>query len=484
MAENKNNLKVLSDDWSDDLMIKDAQGNLHHLKDDVKDLPDITSKVSLVTKPALAPKDDKFIDTEPLSGSKDKKDLSFHPDDDVDIKTSSANLPVDDSKKYSLEKITDKLISKHGLKFTETDSKKFSDIFFDFFRNRKNAIVIRELLSKDVFINGKVLSEDVVNSLVSVAKAIKENINQEAGLVVRAEDMVQKSDAEFLQPVKVVSSKEKIELADIEKEINEETFDDSKSPGETQGEIQNILSGMSGKTNEQIDDKNQENIIADDGELEIKDEKQLDEPIIALEQTKDSVDSEKVDLAAKMLKDNAKESPITLVDQIKDKSIDAPVKTEKEELAVLPKVSRPSSVPVVKQQVVDVVAKSVPKPIEIEKVAPKPVPKATLTGAVEELQNLTLENFRRLGNSPSEQAEKLLVKVNLLEKDSVTKKAQGIEAWRNSEVYRTYLDLGEESLSQNKDVAAIIEQYNAAAKQTLSLEEFSAISDLNKQLRF
>ena len=130
--------------------------------------------------------------------------------------------------------------------------------------------------------------------------------------------------------------------------------------------------------------------------------------------------------------------------------------------------------------------KEVPKVVEPPKEVPpaKKPAKATLTGAVEELQSLTLDNFRRLGDSPSKQAEKLLAKINLLEKDSVTKKAQGIEAWRNSEIYTLYLKLGEESLSQNKDVAEIINQYQANDNKSLNLEEFSAISDLNKHLRF
>ena len=78
----------------------------------------------------------------------------------------------------------------------------------------------------------------------------------------------------------------------------------------------------------------------------------------------------------------------------------------------------------------------------------------------------------------------LLAKIALLEKDSVTKKAQGIEAWRNSEVYRLYLDLGEESLKLAKNISAIIQDRLNNNQDTLSAEEFAAISDLNKNLRF
>lgn len=465
MPENNNNLKVLSEDWSDDLMIKDEQGNMHPLKDAVDVVSPVTPKVSPVSKPAPAPEDDKFVAVEPTGLADDKKELSFHPEDDVEIQKIAANLPTDDSKKYSLEKITDKLVAKHNLKFVEAEQSKFTDIFFDFFRNRKNAIIIRELLSKNTLMNNSVLSEDVVNSLVSVAKAIKENINQEGGLVVRAKDMVAPKPAasEVLQPVEVTFSAEKPELADIEKELNQDVAESK----DAQDEIKNILPAIP------------------EGE-DIEKEQESAEELAITEISKELN-------GGKAKKDKKEKEVKKLEPENIAKEIDeAPVEEKVEEEKInLPKVSRPTQKPSDRKQVEDVVAKEAPKEapkvVEPPKAAPpaqKKPPKAALTGAVEELQSLTLDNFRRLGDSPSKQAEKLLAKINLLEKDSVTKKAQGIEAWRNSEIYTLYLKLGEESLSQNKDVAEIINQYQADNTTSLNLEEFSAISDLNKHLRF
>jgi hypothetical protein len=468
MPENNNNLKVLSEDWSDDLMIKDEQGNMQPLKDAVDVVSPVTSKVSPVSKPAPAPEDDKFVVAEPTGFADDKKELSFHPEDDVEIQKIAASLPSDDSKKYSLEKITDKLIAKHNLKFVAAEQSKFTDIFFDFFRNRKNAIIIRELLSKNILMNNSVLSEDVVNSLVSVAKAIKENINQEGGLVVRAKDMVAPKPAtsEVLQPVEVTSSAEKPELADIEKELNQDVAETK----DAQDEIKNILP-----------------TIAD--EKGMKEESKSDEELAITEISKE-LNGNKAKKDEEEEEDEVKKlAPEDIAKEIEKTPVEEKVE-EPEEKINLPKVSRPTQKSSDRKQVEDVVAKETPK--EVPKVVepPKEVPpakkpaKATLTGAVEELQSLTLDNFRRLGDSPSKQAEKLLAKINLLEKDSVTKKAQGIEAWRNSEIYTLYLKLGEESLSQNKDVAEIINQYQANDNKSLNLEEFSAISDLNKHLRF
>ena len=39
-------------------------------------------------------------------------------------------------------------------------------------------------------------------------------------------------------------------------------------------------------------------------------------------------------------------------------------------------------------------------------------------------------------------------------------------------------------MSKNEEVAALIRDYQKQGIETLSLEEFSAISDLNKLLRF
>jgi hypothetical protein len=110
--------------------------------------------------------------------------------------------------------------------------------------------------------------------------------------------------------------------------------------------------------------------------------------------------------------------------------------------------------------------------------------KGVLMGAVQELQSFDLVGFRRLGNNATERTQKIFDKINLLEQESYTKKAQGISAWRDSGVYKLYLQLGTESMIAGKEVADFIVEQENQNKHTLSIEEFSAISDLNKQLRF
>lgn len=107
-----------------------------------------------------------------------------------------------------------------------------------------------------------------------------------------------------------------------------------------------------------------------------------------------------------------------------------------------------------------------------------------LVGPMEELSLLTLETFRRLGETPAERAQKIGVKINLLAKESLAKKALGLNAWRQSPLYKLYVTLGQASMEHGLDLAAVINEYSGQGKEILTLDEFNAITDINKQLRF
>lgn len=107
-----------------------------------------------------------------------------------------------------------------------------------------------------------------------------------------------------------------------------------------------------------------------------------------------------------------------------------------------------------------------------------------LYGPVEELAGLNLENFRRLGKSPSDRTSKIMAKINLLTHDSLVRRSAGIKAWKQSNLYKVYLAIGQASMEHNLDVKNIIDEYQNQGKDIISIEEFEAITDLNKQLRF
>jgi len=107
-----------------------------------------------------------------------------------------------------------------------------------------------------------------------------------------------------------------------------------------------------------------------------------------------------------------------------------------------------------------------------------------LAGPTEELASLTLQTFRRLGSEAVSQASKISQKVDLLGEQSLIKKAQGIQAWRHSPLYKIYLAIGQASMEHGLSVQKVINQYLSQGREIMTLEEFEAISDLNKQFRF
>jgi len=100
-------------------------------------------------------------------------------------------------------------------------------------------------------------------------------------------------------------------------------------------------------------------------------------------------------------------------------------------------------------------------------------------GPTEELLNLTLEEFRSFGSNAKERVNKIYEKINLLEEESIDKKNQGISAWKNSAVYKEYVKVGEESLSNSASIEEAVDKNGK-----ISIDEFNSIADLNEQLNY
>jgi len=112
----------------------------------------------------------------------------------------------------------------------------------------------------------------------------------------------------------------------------------------------------------------------------------------------------------------------------------------------------------------------------------KYIPK--LTGPIDELREMNVLNFRRLSENPREAVLKIKKKISFLEEESYTKRFEGIKAWRQSPVNRLYLEIGQESIINKSPVSDIIEKRRQSRKPSLMIEEFKAVMDLNKDLRF
>lgn len=124
-----------------------------------------------------------------------------------------------------------------------------------------------------------------------------------------------------------------------------------------------------------------------------------------------------------------------------------------------------------------------PYPLVGEKITDVKVPTRSV-GPIDELKTLRLVDFKQLDSDPNKAILKIKQKIDLLEQDSFVKRIAGIEAWKQSEVYRTYLSLGKESMEQGMPIDAVISQRASQGLPTLNEAEFQALVKLNKMLEY
>lgn len=111
-------------------------------------------------------------------------------------------------------------------------------------------------------------------------------------------------------------------------------------------------------------------------------------------------------------------------------------------------------------------------------------PRSKLVGPIEELHRLDLASFHRLGPDAVSIVQKIKEKIDLLASESLTKKAEGVKAWKQSPVNQLYLAIGAASMSLGKSVEAVINDRATGGEPVLTTVEFRTIADLNKALRF
>ena len=440
---NNNNVSARNNSWLDDLLVKDQTGKLqswHKAQDVMVTVPDasMASKSSsddieiaenILPTIYVAPKDDSFYLLSLGGKPQDKAKHAFHPDDERHLQEAALNTAVDDSKKYSLEKLVNKLLEKQALNLDQYNRQLFSDLMYDFFRNRKNSIIVREYLSK-LTVNNKAIDVKILDIILSLVKTIKANIEAEGGLVIKANEIDRKNS--------VKEAFAKLEIKPKNVAILKTDFVPVLAP-----------------------------VVAMPVEKPVK----LEEPVIKSEAPaiiKETIPETK-DLKP-VVAPEPKVAPV--VEPIKEVKKEVPVASS----VSLPKVVRPQNVNTAKAKLHDVVT-----PVQ----APVKTPvKHVLVGPVDELANMSIDNFRRLGMDAGSRAQRIHEKITILEKDSVSKKAAGIAAWRQSPVYQQYLELGASSLMQGQEISNLIVKRTQAGEQVLTLEEFNTIGDLNKLLRF
>lgn len=335
------------------------------------------------SQPAVPMTDEHFLGLPaPLAKSEGAAIFGFHPDDEADLQKELEKITTllvgHEQKKYSLEKIIEKIIEKNKLTLSPDRLRRFSAILFSFFRHSRSPIHVRALLLEKSD-TGISLPETTVEAVMSVITILRDKIESVEGVVVREAELA---------------------LGVSDQPAEEET----KQP-----------------------------------------ESPKIEPTIP-----------------------KSEPVVPKVEVVEPVSIPVMREAAMPNGNDLPKVQRPTAS--------DMKLPSMP--------TARKYTSAKVMGKIDELAEMTVEQFRQIDTDPRMAAAKILQRINTLEKDSLMRKAQGIEAWRSNQVYGLYLRMGQLGLEQHKDIAAISSMLASQNEAYLSSEEFEAITDLNKYLRF
>lgn len=124
----------------------------------------------------------------------------------------------------------------------------------------------------------------------------------------------------------------------------------------------------------------------------------------------------------------------------------------------------------------------VQKPVDAN--APPPAldpvsPPVRLIGLTEELEDIGLDNFRRMARSPHDAAQKIIQQLDALKSESFERWTQGVQAWRASPLQKLYLGLVAESFRAGRSVVELIEERRKTNPDMLTAEEVGGILEVN-----
>ena len=108
----------------------------------------------------------------------------------------------------------------------------------------------------------------------------------------------------------------------------------------------------------------------------------------------------------------------------------------------------------------------------------------SLIGPLDELRTMSLEEFRSYSTDPAKASQEVLERIHTMEQESISKKAEAIQAWKASPLNQLYLKVGNYSLETTLPVESAIRDLEKKGESVMTLAEFDAIADINKQVRF
>lgn len=427
-----NNIETEAEGLPDGFLILDDQGVMYQFnKGDLQPYKQkkITQKTAPISTELLdTGMEEPMLQPPPLAVLKNSAAFYFHPEDEEEVlKVSSKTLVEGGPRQFSVQKIADKVENSFGLTLSVDGKKRLTQIILMAMRDRRSLMDTEDLLADTESSLGLGLPSPVAGALMIFIKQIKEKITAEGGLVV--DELVIgsfKNDIKSEKPAQLPKSETKQKKSVIEEIIKEI---------------------KSGKSVSDVSEAN--NIKTEDQKFEKQDEKAKqmvsDEFTISLN-LREAINQKTVEERnrAEMIKKQAKKAVV--FDKPPTNNLSRFVKTVK-------------------------------PPIADIKIDNKSV------GPIDELSLINLVTFRRISADPVVASQRIIGIVTALGKQSLSRKMAGIGAWRKSPLYRQYLTIGQMSMETGKYIPDVISDLKAKGTDVMTLVEFEAISDINKQTR-
>lgn len=409
-----------NNDFSSGFLIKDKQGNIKKVKDDLIDDYSADNKagedfVSIrnLQQPSVPPIQNKNqahkSNPQPSPAVTSQASFVGDPDEEEEIRNHQAELnkilaTAQTSKAISYDELIKELIDKYALKFeNEILTKRFQKVIESRIKEIRNSIETAEVLHRPSKVGGLEMTEDQANNIVKYVDEHKKNLIKD------------------------------IEMSDVKK----------NAPTPIKKSEAVIPVSLSAAPPAFIPMPNQPK------PAEKIPEKKESRPDLDMIENQDSVTAQA----------ESKSAQEKIAENIKIGNLYN--KTPSDEMAKMSINRRQDQQ---RPQVVDI---------------RQP---ASVVGPVEELMQIDLKEFRRLGNNPAESADKILEKIYLLEEESWEMRMDGIVAWQASPLHKLYVDIGQDSLKQNKTVMEIITARENSSEPSIHVQEFLAINDLNNKL--
>ena len=116
-------------------------------------------------------------------------------------------------------------------------------------------------------------------------------------------------------------------------------------------------------------------------------------------------------------------------------------------------------------------------------VTPKSIAPVTLKlGKLEDLENISARALDHEAQDESNLVDRLKTEIQNIANTSGAKRADIATSWKKSKLYKTYVNAGNESMQQNKNVAEVATFNKTAGKPYLTEPQFNAISEVSRLL--